>query len=157
VRDLDADLPLYDARPLEGLVAESVAQRRFYALLLAAFAAVALVLAAVGIYGVIAYSVQQRSREFGIRLALGASPDRVVSMVMRQGLSLVALGTVAGLAGAAAVTRVLRGLLFDISVTDPATFAAVPVVLGVVAILACALPARRAIAVDPATAIRADG
>ena len=157
VRDLDPELAVYDARALEQLVAESIAQRRFYALLLAAFAVVALALAAIGIYGVIAYSVQQRRREIGIRVALGATPDRVVALIARQALLLVVVGTVVGLAGAAALTRVLRGLLFGVSATDPVTFAAVPVLLVVVAVVACILPARRALAVDPATSIRAEG
>jgi predicted lysophospholipase L1 biosynthesis ABC-type transport system permease subunit len=156
VRELDAELPMYDAQPLDQLVAESVARRRFFALLLAGFAAVALLLAAIGIYGVIAYAVQQRSREIGIRIALGATRDRVVGMVIRQGLLLTLIGTAVGLAGAAALTRFLRGLLFAVSATDPVTFIVVPAVLVVVALLACAIPARRAVAVDPATAIRSD-
>ena len=155
VRELDAELPVYNAYPLDQLVAQSVAERRFYAMTLAAFAAAAMALAAVGIYGVIAYSVQQRSRELGIRLALGASRERVVAMVLRQAVLLVAAGTAVGLLAAAALSRVLQGLLFEVNLRDPLTFTVVPLILGAVAMLACVLPARRAMAVDPASAIRA--
>ena len=154
VRELDDELPIYDARTLDDMVADSVAQRRFYALLLAGFAALALMLAAVGIYGVIAYSVQRRRREIGVRIALGATRERVVAMVMRQGIVLVVTGTAIGLAGAAVLTRLLRGLLFSVTATDPLTFIAAPVLLVGVAVVACVLPARRAGGVDPAVAIR---
>jgi predicted permease len=156
VRSLDAQLPVYAAHPLDDLLRESVATRRFYALLLASFAALALVLAAVGIYGVIAYAVQQRRRELGVRVALGASRGRIVRMVMRQGMMLAAVGAGIGLAAAGALTRVLRGQLFGVSATDPLTFVAVPAVLLLVAAGACIVPVRRALAVDPAAAIRAE-
>jgi ABC-type antimicrobial peptide transport system permease subunit len=116
----------------------------------------ALVLAAVGIYGVIASGVQQRHRELGIRIALGASRERVVGMVLRQGVALTIIGAALGLAGASMLTRVLRGQLFGISTTDPMTFVAVPAILVVVAMIACVVPARRALAVDPASTIRGE-
>jgi predicted permease len=156
VHQLDPSLPIYNARPLSDLVRESIAERRFYAALLGTFASLALVLAAVGIYGVIAYSVQQRRRELGIRIALGASWSRVVAMVLRQGIVLTLLGAGMGLASAGLLTRVLRGQLFGVSATDPLTFVVVPLVLIVVAALACIVPARRAVSVDPASAIRAE-
>ena len=156
VRDLDAQLPVYEARPLDDLVRASIAERRFYALLLATFAGLALVLAAIGIYGVIGYSVQQRRRELGIRIALGATRERVVGMVMRQGMALTLIGAMVGLAGAAVLTRVLSGQLFGVSATDPLTFLAVPAILIMVALVACVVPAKRALAVDPASVIRSE-
>jgi predicted permease len=156
VHVLDPQLPMYDARPLDDLVRESIAERRFYATLLATFAALALVLAAVGIYGVIAYGVQQRRRELGIRIALGASRQRVVGMIMRQGMTLTIVGALIGLAGAGVLTSVLGSQLFGVSARDPLTFLAVPAVLIAVAAVACVVPARRAVSVDPATAIRAE-
>jgi putative ABC transport system permease protein len=156
VRELDAELPMYNAYPLENVVRDSVATRRFYALLLASFAGLALVLAAIGIYGVISYAVQQRRRELGIRVALGASRERVITMVMRQGMILAIAGAVIGLVASAALTRVLAGQLFGVSATDPLTFAAVPFLLLVVAAGACVVPVRRALRVDPATAIRSE-
>jgi len=156
VRALDPRLPVYDAHPLGDLVRESLAERRFYAMLLATFATLALLLAAVGIYGVIAYGVQQRRRELGIRIALGASRQRVVGMIMRQGMALAIVGAAIGLAGASLLTGVLTSQLFDVSARDPLTFIVVPVVLVAVAIVACVVPTRRALAVDPATAIRAE-
>ena len=156
VRELDAELPLYDLRSYEDIVRESVAERRFYVTLLTTFAGLALVLAAIGIYGVIAYSVQQRRRELGIRIALGATRERVVVLVMRQGMALTIVGAAIGLALAGLLTHVLRGQLYDVSATDPLTFVLVPVILVVVALVACVVPARRAVAVDPATTIRAE-
>jgi putative ABC transport system permease protein len=156
VGSLDAQLPLYDVMPLDVLVRSSVAQRRFYASLLATFAALALVLAAVGIYGVIAYSVQRRRRELGIRIALGASRDRVVRMVMRQGMTLALAGAAIGLGAASLLTRVLSGQLFGVSATDPLTFFVAPMILVAIALVACVVPARRALSVDPASALRAE-
>jgi putative ABC transport system permease protein len=156
VRELDAELPVYDVRAYDDIVRESIAERRFYVTLLTTFAGLALVLAAIGIYGVIAYSVQQRRRELGIRIALGATRERVIGLVMRQGMTLTIIGAVIGLVIAAVLTRVLRGQLYEVSATDPLTFAVVPGILVVVALVACVVPARRAVAVDPATTIRAE-
>ena len=156
VSSLDAQLPLYDVMPLEDLVRSSVAQRRFYASLLGTFAALALLLAAIGIYGVIAYSVQRRRRELGIRIALGASRDRVIGMVMRQGMTLTLTGAALGLAASSLLTRVLSGQLFGVSATDPLTFLAAPMILIAIALVACVVPARRAVSVDPASALRAE-
>ena len=157
VAELDRDLPIYDVAALQTLVDRSLGQPKFYLLLLTLFAALAVVLAAVGIYGVILYSVQQRSREIGIRMALGASGERVVSMVIRQGLALTLAGVLLGTAGAYAVTRVLRSLLYGVGERDPVTFVGVAVLLGAVALFASWLPARRAARVDPLAAIRAEG
>jgi predicted permease len=156
VRELDAELPVYDVRSYDEIVRESIAERRFYVTLLAMFAGLALVLAAIGIYGVIAYSVQQRRRELGIRIALGATRERVIGLVMRQGMTLTIAGAAIGLGVAGLLTRVLRGQLYEVSATDPLTFLLVPAILLVVAAVACIVPLRRAIAVDPATTIRAE-
>ena len=156
VRELDAELPVYDVRSYEDIVRESIAERRFYVTLLATFAGLALVLAAIGIYGVIADSVQQRRRELGIRIALGATHERVVGLVIRQGMTLTILGAAIGLGIAGLLTRVLQGQLYEVSATDPLTFVLVPMILVLVALAACVVPARRAVALDPAATIRAD-
>jgi ABC-type antimicrobial peptide transport system permease subunit len=157
VASLDRDLPVYDAFTLEAMVDRALGQPRFYVLLLSIFASLAVVLAVVGIYGVIAYTVQQRTREIGIRIALGASHGRVVGMVVRRGLVLALAGITLGSAGAYAMTRVLQSLLYGVGARDPMTFVAVPALLGVVAVLASWLPARRAARVDPLAAMRAEG
>jgi putative ABC transport system permease protein len=133
---------------------ESVAQPRFRTVLLGVFAALALMMAVIGLYAVMAVSVAQRTHELGIRVALGAQRRDVIGLVLRQGIKLVSLGIVIGLAGAWALTRVLTTLLFEVKPTDPLTFVAVPVLLIAVAILACWLPARQAASVDPLTALR---
>jgi predicted permease len=156
VGELDRDLPVYALRTLEELVSESVARPRFYMLLLGAFAAVALLLSAVGIYGVMSYAVRQRTREIGIRVALGATGGRVLRMVLGQGLTLALAGAILGLLAALWVTRLMASLLYGVSPTDPPALAAGAVVLVAVAALACYLPARRAARADPLTAIRAD-
>jgi predicted permease len=156
VREMDAELPVYDVRSFDDIVRESIAERRFYATLLAIFAGLALALAAVGIYGVIAYSVQQRQRELGIRIALGATADRVIGLVLRQGMALTLIGAAVGLGAATMLTRVLRSQLYGVNPTDPLVFLVVPVILAAVALVACVVPARRAMAVDPATTIRAE-
>jgi putative ABC transport system permease protein len=124
--------------------------------LLTAFALVAIALSAIGIYGVVAYLVGQRSRELGIRIALGATPSRVVKMVVREGVAMVAVGVGVGLVGALALTQLMGALLFNVKPTDPVTYAAVTVLLGVVALIASSVPASRAAHVDPAMAMRAD-
>jgi len=156
VRGLDPDLPVYGMQPVGELVATSTSQPRFYMLLLGGFAALALVLAAVGIYGVIAYAVRQRTQEIGIRMALGASRDRVMGMVVRQGLTLALLGAAAGLLGAFLATRGLRSLLYEVSASDPMTYVGVAAVLIAVAAVASYLPARRAARTEPQLALRGE-
>jgi ABC-type antimicrobial peptide transport system permease subunit len=131
-------------------------QPRVSMLLLAAFAALALLLASIGIYGVISYAVAQRTQEFGIRLALGAQPRNVFSMVLSQGARLALLGVILGFVAAFAVTRLMTSLLFGVQPTDPLTFIAVPALLMAVALLACYIPARRATCVDPIIALRCE-
>jgi putative ABC transport system permease protein len=157
VARLDRDLPVYDAFTLTTMVDRSLGQPRFYVMLLTVFAVLAVVLAVVGIYGIIAYTVQQRTREIGIRMALGASRQRVVGMVIRHGLMLAGAGVAFGTAGAYALSRVLRTLLYDVNERDPLTFIGVAALLGAVALVASWVPARRAARVDPLTAMRADG
>ena len=127
---------------------------RFNLILIGIFGAIALTLAAVGLYGVMAYSVTQRSHELGIRIAVGASPRDILRLVLGQGIRMTLLGAAFGLVASLFVTRALSSLLFGVSATDPVTFIAVPVVLALVAILACYLPARRAMRVDPIIALR---
>jgi predicted permease len=157
VRALDPDLPVYELQPLSEMVATSISQSRFYMLLLGGFAVIALVLAAVGIYGVIAYAVRQRTQEIGIRMALGASRDRVLGMVVGQGMVLALVGAAAGLLGAFVATRGMRSLLFEVSASDPATYAGVALVLVAVAAVAAYLPARRAARTEPNLALRGEG
>ena len=156
VRTVDPTLPLYQLGTMEQVVRDSVSQPRFYLLLLGAFAGIALLLAALGIYGVISYTVSQRTRELGIRIALGASRERVVRLVLGQGLWLTLSGVAIGLAAAFWLTRLIASLLFGVGAVDPITFAGVSVLLVGVAALASWLPARRAARVDPVIAMRAE-
>jgi predicted permease len=156
VRGLDPGLPLDEMETLDTTVARSVAQRRFVTLLLAAFAATGLGLAALGVYGLLSYTVARRTRELGIRMALGATPAAVRRLVMGNGLKLAALGLVFGLCGAWGATRLLRGLLYGVGPADPATYIAVALFLASVAAGASALPARRATRIDPARALRGE-
>ena len=154
VRALDKDQPVSEMRPMEALLADSISRSRFATLLLSIFAAVAFGLASVGIYGVMSYSVTQRTNEIGIRIALGASRVNVLGLVLRRGLMLAACGVVVGLAGSFALTRLLTTQLFGVSATDPVTFIMVSLTLMAVALLATYLPARRAMKVDPLVALR---
>jgi putative ABC transport system permease protein len=154
VATIDSNLPVFEMLPMEERLSESVAQPRFHTTLLVIFAVLALVMAVVGLYAVMAVLVAQRTHELGIRVALGAQRRDVIGLVLRQGIKLVSLGIVIGLAGAWALTRVLATLLYGVKPTDPLTFVAVPVLLIAVAILACWLPARQAASVDPLTALR---
>jgi putative ABC transport system permease protein len=154
VRDVDPAQPLYHVATLQQVLSESLAPRRFSMLLLGIFAAIALALATVGIYGVMAFSVTQRTHEIGIRMALGAERRNVLRVIVRQGLRLTLLGVVLGIAGAWALTSFLASLLFGVAPRDPATFVLVSLALVVVSILACYIPARRATRVDPMVALR---
>jgi predicted permease len=156
VAAVDRDAPVYGLQTLNAAVAASVERPRFYTVVCGAFAAVALLLAAVGIYGVISYGVSQRSREFGVRIALGATPNDVVALVLRSGTRLTLVGLAIGLVGAVLATRTMSALLFGVSALDGLTFAVVCLVLAGAATLASWLPARRAAAVDPVVAMRAE-
>jgi len=156
IREVDPNQSIFDVRPMTDRVADASWQSRMAALVLAGLALVGLVLAAAGTYGVLAYAVALRERELGVRAALGADAASIRRLVLRQGLQPVALGLVAGVAGAIASGRLLGAVLFDVSPVDPLTLVAAPVILGAVAALACVVPAWRAAAVDPAVTLRAD-
>ncbi|MDP9119776.1 MAG: ABC transporter permease [Acidobacteriota bacterium] len=156
IRRLDPSLPAARPRPLEQVIDESMARSRFVTFLVSLFAIVALALAAVGTYGVLAYAVEQRTREIGVRMALGAQAREVLAMILRQGLGLVAAGLVLGLLLALGLHRLLASLLFGISSDDPLTFACVALMLSLVALAACYLPARRAAHVQPVIALRSE-
>jgi putative ABC transport system permease protein len=151
--EIDRDQPLVKVRTMSQAIGDSVAQPRLQALLLMIFAGVAVALAIIGVYGVMAYVVSQRTQEIGVRVALGASRADVVRMVVGQGARLAGAGIVIGLAGAAVAVRAMQSLLFETSGLDPLTFVAAPIVLGVAALLACYLPARRAASVAPVVAL----
>jgi putative ABC transport system permease protein len=153
---IDRNLAVSQVVTMDGVVGEANAQSRFEMLLLSIFAGVAMVLASVGIYGVISYSASRRTHEIGVRMSLGATRGQVLLLVARQGMYLALAGSVAGVAGALLLSRVMTKLLYGVQPTDPATFAAVATGLGIVAMLACYLPARRAMRVDPVAALRCE-
>ena len=156
VREADPTLALFEVGSASGELAGSMEQRRFTLLLLAGFAAVALALASVGIYGVVSFAVSERTREMGLRIALGAEPRHVFRMVVRQGLGLSLAAIGAGTVAALLLGQVMQGLLFGVEARDPITFATVAAVLLAAAFLASAVPARRATRVDPTTALRSE-
>jgi len=151
---VDKDMPVFNIADMDQIISESVSQQRFNLLLMSLFAVIALLLASVGIYGVMSYSVTQRTHEIGIRMALGAQAGDVLKMVVRQGMTLVLIGLSAGIVAAFALTRLIASLLFSTSVTDPVTFVGISVLLGAVAFVANLIPARRATKIDPLIALR---
>ena len=149
VRAVDPNLPIFGERTMENVVSDSLAQRRFAMQVVGLFGLLAMLLAGIGIYGVMAYSVSQRTREIGIRIALGASRGAILRWVLRQGMTLIVVGVSVGLVGAFALTRLLRSLLFGVAPTDLVTYVCLAALLALVALLACYIPARRATKVDP--------
>ena len=156
INQIDPLLPVAAVRPLDEVFAESIARPRLTAVAMSIFAGAALLLAALGVYGIVAYSVSQRAREFGIRVALGARPGQIIGMVVGQNLRIVAFGLIAGLVAAIPATRLLRGLLFQVGPNDPMTFVAIGVMLAAVAMVASYLPARRGTQVDPVVTLKAE-
>ena len=154
IHEVDPEQPVSSVATMAELLGEEAAQRRMGMIMLAAFAALALLLAALGIYGVLAYFVTQHTNEIGVRLALGATPRSILLLVLKKGMALALLGVVIGLAASFALTRLMTSLLFGVKAADPLTFITVAVLLGVVALLACSIPARRATRVDPMVALR---
>jgi ABC-type antimicrobial peptide transport system permease subunit len=156
VSRIDPDLPVVSVLTMEEVLSKGTSQRRSSLMLLSLFAGLATILAAIGLYGLLAYSIRQRTSELGIRIALGASPAHVIGMVLAQGLRPAAAGVLAGLAIAGAIVRVLQSLLFEVKPLDLQVFFAVAVLLMTIAVLACAIPARRATRIDPAIALRTE-
>jgi putative ABC transport system permease protein len=156
VHQLDKDLPIYAVRTMDQLLDTSMARERMSMSIFVVFAVVALTLASVGLYGVVAHGVTERTHEIGVRMALGAEPRHVRGLVVRQGLSMALAGTVLGIAGAMAVSRSVQGLLFGVTATDPITFGTVAAMLLGVALVACYIPSWRATRVDPTMALRAE-
>jgi len=154
VHEINKDQTLTEIKTLEQIKTESMATNRLQSMLLTVFAAIAVLLAAIGIYGVISYSVEQRTHEIGIRAALGASRGDLLRLILRSGMLMAAIGLVLGLGGAFALTRLLANLLFGVSARDPITMGAVGALLACVALIACYIPARRATSVDPTVALR---
>jgi putative ABC transport system permease protein len=152
--DVDKSVPMYEVKSMEEMVAESGSLRRLNMWLIGAFAGLALTLAAIGIYGVIAYGVSQRTREIGIRIALGAQPGDVLRLILAQGAKLALAGVIAGLVGAFILSRLMSSLLFGVSPRDLATFSIVPWMVLILVLIGCYIPARRATTVDPVVALR---
>ena len=153
---VDRDQPISDVRTMDERIGRSLAGRRFNMVLLAVFASLALTLAGIGIYGIVAYSVTERTHEIGVRLALGAQRRDVMAMIVAQGMAMTVIGTAIGVVSALLLARVMSSLLFGVSAADPVTFAAIPVLLAAVAFVACYVPARRATRVDPLVALRTE-
>jgi putative ABC transport system permease protein len=153
---VDRDQPVWRVRPVTVSIDSQLGSRKFTMRLLTGFAVLAMLLATIGIYGVMSYGVAKRTQELGVRMALGARRTQVVGMVLRQGMRTTAIAIVIGLAASFAATRVLEAELFGVSATDPLTFAVVPLALILIALAACYVPARRASRVDPVVALRAD-
>jgi putative ABC transport system permease protein len=156
VQAVDPDLPIFGEQTMETIVSAHLAERRFAMTMVTVFGAAALLLAAIGIYGVMSYSVNQRTREIGIRMAVGAESSDIMRWVLRQGLLLTSVGVGLGLVGALVLTRLMRDLLFQVAATDLLTYSGVAVVLAIVALAACLIPARRATKVDPIVALRCE-
>jgi putative ABC transport system permease protein len=156
VRRIDPMVPLFDVQSLDELLANSFAPRKFDMYLFGAFAGVALLLAAIGLFGLTSYNVSQRIREIGLRRALGAEPRDILRLILGHGVTLAATGAVIGVCAAFGLTRVMQSLLFSVSTTDPGTFVTVPTLLVLVALMACYIPARRATKVDPMVALRCE-
>jgi putative ABC transport system permease protein len=154
IRSIDRNLPVSDIRAMNAVAADALAQPRFMTVLLGLFAAVALTLAAIGIYGTVSLLVAERTQEMGIRLALGAKRGAILRLVLGQGLLLAGVGLALGMTGAIFLTRTLAGLIYGVGALDPLTFTAVPALLCAVALVACLLPARRAASVDPIATLR---
>jgi ABC-type antimicrobial peptide transport system permease subunit len=154
LRSLDPDMAIADIHSMGQLETQATARRRFQTTLLTLFSAIAMFLAVVGVYGLLAYSVRRRTGEIGVRMALGSSRVRVVRLVVREGLELLGLGLLVGMAGAFALTRLLAGFLYDVPALDPLTFSLVPMLLSIATLVACLIPACRAAAVDPMDALR---
>jgi len=154
VHGINPELPVFDVRTMADLMSASMARRQFSLRLMSVFAVSALLLAALGIYGVMAFVVSQRAQEFGIRMALGAKPQDILGLAFRPGLILTATGTIVGLGASIVVTRLMSSLLFGVSASDPMTFATVPALLGIVTMAACLIPARRATRVSPMEALK---
>jgi putative ABC transport system permease protein len=154
IRALDPNQPVSDVRTMDQVMSEAVSRSRFNTLLLTLFAGLATLLSAVGIFGVMNYSVALRTREIGLRLAIGAQPRQVLMLILKQGLTLTVVGVILGLVAGFALTRLLTGLLFGVEALDPTTFATISLLLVLVSLLACYLPARRAMRIDPMMALR---
>jgi len=154
IREIDPDQPISNVATMSDLLGEEAGQRRVGMIMLAAFSVLALLLASIGIYGVLAYFVTQHTNEIGVRLALGATPRNILLMIVKRGMGLTLLGISIGLAASFALTRLMTSLLFEVKAVDPLTFLFVPLLLAVAALLACSIPARRAMKVDPLVALR---
>lgn len=156
VWSVDRQIPVSDVRTMEQLMAESLGQQRFNVLLLGAFAALALILAGVGIYGVMSYTASQRTHEIGIRVALGGQRRDILGLIVGEGARLILAGILIGIVGAVGMSRLMASLLYEVKPTDPAIFAAVAILLALVALAACYIPAHRAMRTDPMTALRSE-